>query len=456
MERISPCALAFTAALAAAIPSCKKAEKIVEPQPEQVVLLHFNDLHGALEQAQEIACVVEHVRRECEQKGCHVIVTNGGDLFGNTSVSEKFKGEAEVKFTNALGVDALVPGNHDTDYGPEVFEERMKQGKNWVAANLFEEGSGDKPLPSFVVVQAGSAKIGIAGFTFPQKRWYTTGDFKFDDPLATAKELMPALEKESDVQVAIAHLENPEELKMAEQLPGLDAVLGGHDHVSPSDYCHETSTATPVCETPPDGKYIIRLDMIVDGKEVTHMGQDLIAVDGCENTNSAVTETLKPYMDAVAEMKQIIGFAKKDFLNDREGQDGQNKANNFVARVMLESTDAEFAMINATGVRNDIPAGPVTGEHVVRLVFPNKIMVVELTGAEIKNAMQKELNRNRYFALAGFTYQTELDPNKTYRVTTIDFLTNEKGPFSKAKIVGEGKPLREAIIDYFRSHPDGI
>lgn len=455
MERISPYALAFTAALAAATPSCKKAEKPVQPQPEEVVILHFNDLHGALEQAQEIACVVNRVRRKCELKGCHVIVTNGGDLFGNTSVSEKFKGEAEVKFTNALGVDALVPGNHDTDYGEKVFKERMRQGKNWIAANLFEEGSGDKPLPSFVVVKASSAKIGIAGFTFPQKG-YTTGDLKFDHPLATAKELMSTLEKESDVQVAIAHLENPGEVEMAEQIPGLDAVLGGHDHVSPSSYCHETSSAVPVCETPPDGKYIVRLDMMVDGKNVTNMGQDLIAVDGCKDTNSVVAETLKPYMDAVADMNQVIGFAKENFSNGREGKDGQNKANNFVARVMLESTDAEFAIINATGVRNDIPAGPITGEHVVRLVFNNKIVVVKLTGAEIKNAMQAFLKRNRYFALAGFSYQTELDSRKTYRVATVDFLTNEKGPFSKAKIVGEGKALREAITDYFKDHPDGI
>ena len=87
----------------------------------------------------------------------------------NTSVSEKFKGKAEVDFVNALGVSASVPGNHDFDYGQEVFKERMRQGKNWVAANLYEKDTGEKPLPSYVVVKAGSAKIGIAGFTFPLK-----------------------------------------------------------------------------------------------------------------------------------------------------------------------------------------------------------------------------------------------------------------------------------------------
>lgn len=455
MERISPYALAFIAALSAAAPSCKKAEKPANPQPEQVVILHFNDLHGALEQAQEITCVVKRVRQECAKKGCHVIVTNGGDLFGNTSVSENFKGEAEVKFLNALGANAVVPGNHDTDYGEEVFKKRMQQGKAWVATNLFEEGSGDKPLPSFVKVQAGSATIAVAGFTFPQG-WYRVGDLMFDDPLATAKELMSTLERESDIQIALAHLENPGELEMAEQLPELDAVLGGHDHISPSDYCHETESAVPVCETPPDGKYVVRLDMIVDGKNVTHMGQDLISVEDCRETSTAVAAALKPYMDAVSKMNQVVGFSNEDLPNGREDRDGQNKANNFVAKVMLEITGAELAMINATGVRNSIPAGPVTAEHVVRLVFDNRIVVVELTGAEIKNAMQNFLKRNRYFALAGFTYQTELDPNKTYRVATVDFLTDEKGPFAKAKIVGEGKPLREAITDYLKNHSGGI
>ena len=459
MERYSLHAVAFAAALASASPSCKKVEtpEDVQPKPEHVVFLHFNDLHGTeLEQAQGIACVIERVRRECERNGCYVIVTNGGDVFGNTSVSERFKGEAEVAFVNALGVNASVPGNHDFDYGPKVFKERMKQGKRWVAANLYEGDAGEKPLPSWKIVEAGSVKVGILGITFPQKG-YQIGDFRVDDPLATAKELMPTLEKESNVQIALAHLENPEEIKMAEQIPGLDAVLGGHDHVPPSDYCYETSTATPVCETPANGKYMVRLDMMVDGKEVTNMGQDLISTDECRDTNSAVMKVLKPYMAAVEEMNQVVGFSKEYLSNGRDGKDGQNGANNFVAKVMLESTGAQFAMINATGVRSSIPKGPITREHVVRLVFDNEIVVVELTGAEIKDAMQAALSRGRYFALAGagLTYQTPLqtplDPEKAYRVATIDFLIDGKGPLHKAKIVAKGKPLRKAITDYFRS-----
>ena len=124
---------------------------------------------------------------------------------------------------------------------------------------------------------------------------------------------------------------------------------------------------------------------------------------------------------------------------------------------MLESTHgAEFAMINATGVRSDIPKGNITSEHIVRLVFDDKIVIVELTGLEIKTAMQAFLNRYRYFALAGFTYQTSLDPDKKYKVATTGFLTNGKGPLSRAKIVAEGKPLRQAIIDYLGSHMNGI
>ncbi|MEK7171506.1 MAG: bifunctional UDP-sugar hydrolase/5'-nucleotidase [Patescibacteria group bacterium] len=458
MERYSPRVLAFAAVLAAITPACRKAETPtdVQPKPEHVVVLHFNDLHGALENASEIACVVERVRRECEQKGCHVIVTNGGDLFGNTSVSEKFKGKAEVDFVNALGVSASVPGNHDFDYGQEVFKERMRQGKNWVAANLYEKDTGEKPLPSYVVVKAGSAKIGIAGFTFPLKG-DQAGDYIFDDPLATAKELRLILARESDVQIALAHLEDPKEREMAEQITDFDAVVGGHDHRSPFDYCDTTVEATPVYETSSNGEYIARLDMLVDRRLVIHTKQKLIPTAGCRDTNSAVLKALAPYKDVIEGAKKVVGFSKEQLLNNRDGKDGQNGANTFVAKVMLESTrGAEFAMINATGVRSDIPKGDITSEHIVRLVFDNKIVVIELTGAEIKSAMQALRNRDRYFALAGFTHQTALDPDGKYKVATIDFLIDGKGPFSKAKIVGKGKPLREAITDYLRSHMNGI
>ena len=70
-------------------------------------------------------------------------------------------------------------------------------------------------------------------------------------------------------------------------------------------------------------------------------------------------------------------------------------------------------------------------------------MVIELTGAEIKSAMQALRNRDRYFALAGFTHQTALDPDGKYKVATIDFLIDGKDLAKLKLLVKENRFVKQ-------------
>jgi 5'-nucleotidase / UDP-sugar diphosphatase len=60
-----------------------------------------------------------------------------GDMFSPSLLSGLDKGENMVKLTEIIPFDLAVPGNHEFDFGPELFMERVKGGKYpWAAINL--------------------------------------------------------------------------------------------------------------------------------------------------------------------------------------------------------------------------------------------------------------------------------------------------------------------------------
>ncbi len=72
-----------------------------------------------------------------------------------------------------------------------------------------------------------AAKIGFIGLTLSSNK---TDYVSYTDPLITAKQLYYRLKDSVDAVVAITHQKIEEDVILAEQLPNLAAILGGHEH----------------------------------------------------------------------------------------------------------------------------------------------------------------------------------------------------------------------------------
>ncbi len=103
-----------------------------------------------------------------------VILVDAGDLLQGNPFAAYFATVRRVdrhpivEAMNALGYDAVVPGNHDFDFGLE-FLERASAGAKYsiVAGNVFR-----LPRRSFLyldgaIVERGTVRVGVAGFTTP-------------------------------------------------------------------------------------------------------------------------------------------------------------------------------------------------------------------------------------------------------------------------------------------------
>ncbi len=92
------------------------------------VILYSNDVHCAAEGFAKLAAY----RCQMEEAGHDVILADAGDAIQGEAIGALTKGKAIVQIMNAVGYDAAVPGNHEFDYGLDVFCSLQSMRQNFL------------------------------------------------------------------------------------------------------------------------------------------------------------------------------------------------------------------------------------------------------------------------------------------------------------------------------------
>src|SRR4051812_18341306 len=178
---------------------------------------------------------------------------------------------------NQVGYDAAALGNHEFNYGLDTlrtFQEQLDHPL--LGANAVDDASGLPAFPPYVIKtyqpkNGPAIKVGILGLTNPGiaiwDKANVDGRLHFPGVVEQAKTYVPQLKKAGcDVVVVAAHtgattsssygdaLPYPENASslLAEQVPGIDAILVGHAHVEiPQRYVTNTTTGRQVLLTEP-------------------------------------------------------------------------------------------------------------------------------------------------------------------------------------------------------------
>ncbi|GMH42543.1 hypothetical protein BSKO_10462 [Bryopsis sp. KO-2023] len=214
-------------------------------------VLHFNDFHARIEPDDEthtwcderamdsgachggIARMKTIIDKELAL-GNHVIVLNAGDNFIGTLWDYHFKGNATAQFMTQLDITVMTLGNHDFDYGPDLLADFLKGlpfpvvGTN-VNANGHEIG---KYIKKYHIIDIEGNLIGICGSTTKlTMEWSKPEPVTIEDPILKAKECIQELKlKGVEIIIMLTHDGNKNDARMAEIVPGIDLIVGGHSH----------------------------------------------------------------------------------------------------------------------------------------------------------------------------------------------------------------------------------
>ena len=450
-----------------------------------------------------------------------------GDLVGASPLlSGLFHDEPTVEAMNLLQMDAVAVGNHEFDEGTQELLRLQRGGCHkeegcvgkaafegasfpFLAANVTQKADGKPLFPGHLVKEYGEVKVGFIGLTFKDTPTAVSPegvkDVSFGDEVEAINREVGLLKAQGvhAIVVVIHQGGYPEaESNDLNDCPGIsgplveinkridpavDAVVSGHTHQAYNCVLE----GRPVTSAQSYGRILTVIDLTID--PATN------EVIKSEAKNVAVTRDVAPdaTMSAhIARYRQLIGpLATKqvarvsaDILRapDPAGNSllGQLIADaQLAATAPLEAGGAQLALMNLGGVRADVLLAPGAGEeegvvtyeemHQVQ-PFGNTLVVLEMTGAQLKTLLESQWQGERVHMLQpsrGLTYRWDkaggqgervalesvkvggnpLELDAVYRVTVNSFLASGGDGFEvfkDAKQVAAGPLDLDAFVTW--------
>ena len=205
----------------------------------KTVILHTNDVHGAVEGYAYIA----QLKADYEAKGAEVILVDAGDFSQGTTYVSSTKGADAVAMMNAAGYDVVTLGNHEFDYGYAQLKENMSKAKfKVVCADVFNEDGTPIFDANYTYTTKSGVKVGFFGMETPGTQTKANPalikglTFATGDAFTKAAADQVAALKDADVVICLAHLGIDAEsapyrsTDLYATVKGIDFIIDGHSH----------------------------------------------------------------------------------------------------------------------------------------------------------------------------------------------------------------------------------
>ena len=373
----------------------------------KTVILHTNDVHGAVEGYAYIA----QLKADYEAKGAEVILVDAGDYSQGTTYVSSTKGADAVTMMNAAGYDVVTLGNHEFDYGYAQLKENMSKAKfKVVCADVFNEDGTPIFDASYTYTTKSGVKVGFFGMETPETQTkanpalikgltFATGD-AFTKAAADQVEAL----KDADVVICLAHLGVDAEsapyrsTDLYAAVKGIDFIIDGHSHTVMT----KGEKGEPIQSTGTAFKNIGVI--VIDDASKKIESNSLVEIKDDTAKDATVAAAAKVIVDRVNNEYGTKFATSKVELNGAKAPNGNRdvETNNgdLITDAMrwkvLQNKDGltvnedhVVAITNGGGIRAAIAKGDVTKKDInTVLPFGNTVAVVYVTGEQLLEALE--------------------------------------------------------------------
>ena len=380
-----------------------------------LTIIHTNDLHAHEEPFLDKGKVVGgwagvgQIIRNWKKQYPDAVVCDGGDMFQGSILYSKFKGDVEVNLLNKMGYDIFTIGNHEFDDGSQNLAVQLAKAKfDIISANLDAAAVPelDRLVKPSVIKTVNGQKIAFVGGVTPDLESVSKNTLQGvrlkalgADWYVPIKQEVERLQTQGiDKIVLVTHCGIKCEKELAERIPGVDAIIGGHSHTRlerPLVVKHDDGTTATVVQTGCYGRAVGLLQLSFDDKGVVRQSKYGLTDVTAKTAQAA---DLKAYIDRVSEPfaktnREILSTAtqyyeKKNSLCDTSMGD-------IVCDAIVESGKeygATVAFQNRGGIRGILQKGPISVAQVEQVLpFENYVVYATVTGDILKRVVEHSL-----------------------------------------------------------------
>ena len=459
-----------------------------------VTVLHNNDSHGNLAKGQYVGYtqLASLIKQERAHNPDRTLLLDSGDQIqgdammyyfktapsgaasDGTTLPDALKTHPMVAVMNSLGYDAMTLGNHEFNFGSNVFDGVFGQASFHVlGANVSDSGAyglsgvgpgGEGVLP-YITKDLGGIKVAVIGITNHRVPNYELPSnipgLTFSNPITKAQEEANALRGSNDVVLALTHIgftqdpksvevDNNVDTQMAADVSGLDAIIGGHSHTSPVNayggYRFLPTIVggpgnTPVLVTQAYrynnylGEVVLGLRAKAGGGyEVVSRAGQYLAVTSSTPEDAATKAIVDPYVAALnAYNNQAVGSTTAPIDTLKAYTEETNGANLQADAAVWELNQHDIhpdvhlsgAMTNKLVATGATPASPVAlkvSDMFAAMPYENSLVMLKMNGPQLKAVLERAYRNYYYYkyvpGYGGYSFYTTcmLDTNSLGRI----------------------------------------
>lgn len=408
---------------------------IVCSQPKTLTILHTNDMHAAFIPHEatwrkelpkpmvggfrELEFVVDSIRSAKSA----VLLFDAGDVMTGTPISDHpyhgAEGGALFAMMNMIGYDAWAIGNHDFDISQENLVKLTKIAKfPSLSANLVN-AKGEFPVNNrdYVILHRAGLRIGVFGLIAQGLSGLVNPNnlvgIKVLSPVETAQRIIDQIDAETDLIIAITHQGVDKDSELAANVHGLDVIVGGHSH---------TRLTTPqvvndviIVQAGTRCENLGKLEITVENDRVIRHSGTLIPLWANPNRPRSKLAAFVDSMQAEIEKEysEVIAQLETDWIRSR----GESNVGQFVTDAQREAAHAQVAFMNASGIRANVAAGPLTRLKLFEVLpFRNILTTFQLSGRQLRQVLLHSLNNDEAVLFSGVHATVKRLPDNTWSI----------------------------------------
>ena len=427
-----------------------------------------------------VATMIKKLRAEKPGKN---LLLDAGDTWHGGGISFLDKGVSMVKVMNAIGYDAMVPGNWEFFYNNDHFLDLIESAKFPVIAFNLTDKDWDEPvIDQYIIRKIGKLKIAVIGFTYPWTALTSAATgaakmYNFGIKEDAARELLSEIRKKEDpdLVILISHGGFGLDQKFAKRVNGIDVLLSGHTHDEVADPVVWNNTI--VFQGGAHGKYVVSLDLDVKNKKV---------VDFEYRLNKVMQKRIKPDPKVSKLIEQAYRPHKSE-LSKKIGKSGsllhrrdfwQSTLGNLITDVMRETHRTDIAFFPAWRFGASLLPGEITKEDIYNIIpTQGHVFTFSMRGKELRNLLENIIssvvNKDPYTRVGGdmirfsgmklicdITKPTgkriikmsvggkEFSEDTVYRISSAHSRFQNNPLFGATHVKDTGKKIVEELINY--------
>lgn len=441
----------------------------------------------------EMTTLIQELRRQQP----NVFLFDAGDIFTG-ALSKLTEGRLAFELMITMGYDAMAIGNHEFEYGHEVFAWQKNRAPFPVlGANFFYKGTDHPYAQAHAIIERNGIRIGVIGIMGQDAVTAIIPSYiaplNVRSPAEAVQKSVDELRDQVDLIVLLTHqgktapMQTDAEIdprlqrdigadiELAGAVEGIDVLLAGHADAGTPEPVVNPDTGTLIMQTWGQATHLGYLQLTLDGDtgKIIHYDGKLIPVDPSRwGPDQRIADKLAKYRSMYPEIMVTVGRTKAQ-MNRRYIE--ESDVGNLFADIFVKASGVDIGFVHGGSLRKDIPAGEV---RIVDLLdtypFVDDVIIKKMNGNQIRRALEQSLTFERgllQFSGLELTYDLRrpqgqrvvslshngkpVTANDQFTVAAPGFLA-EGGDlydsFPESASIGNIGKVSDVIIRYFSEH----